>query len=759
MWLNKNFISGQVLNASDLNSIVKGLNDIEYKIPNTSINNIREEQNKLNGTIQNVKNTITNIQNTISQYNIEELKSGITQLQSSVNNYVKDLEQAKKDISNITGDFESNVETIVDEKTASIIDKVQTIDGIEKRVIDAEVWINGTTASITSMVKNVDALNDKVTLVKTGLDGVNGNYKVLASRVTENETNISSITVEVNSIKNQVLSGSGTDQDPYKISSTAIDTDSIISTVQSAVVSDINEAKSNANDALAAANKASEDVSIQYTTIQQLDNSVTMIADAGTIDGGVWTPTVNPATIVAAITEDDDQTLKSDIMLSADTITLVGDTVVENLNAMDLTVGGGSTVFNKDGSGHTANGNISWTEDGLTNQMYMSNVNGLRISLPGFNSSIYESEDEDDYIITCENITFSTRYGYVEGICIVLKSDENIKVVFIDKYGKRTVFKRNISNFTEDYEEDSEIFGKISNKTIYLFFRNKNSIYGTSVGYITLGCVRNNSNTYSISYLCGKPSFVVTTSYPQSIHNIPAIIEYEGFVYFIQQTSSNVQIIKTDNNYAYVYRKSFVINSNIKMMSDKIGIIGGNTIVVPVLNSSNKLSLYWLGLYNLQNQNFTLSEWDNAPEITGSTSNTFFINGDALINPSDEGRIAMICCQNKCYPIIEKVSSYGPLVANWTASNQNNYMFTENSFSNMSFKNQIEYLQSSDYTFLNSDPFLYSRKDTKMHKGNNTVKGLFLNSDGQPMAYTEEDVLVCDGDQIDLIDLICSKLM
>lgn len=54
----------------------------------------------------------------------------------------------------------------------------------------------------------------------------------------------------------------------------------------------------------------------------------------------------------------------SSILISADKIVISGETIAKKLNAVDVTINGGYSRFNRDGSGYLANENIFWNSNG-----------------------------------------------------------------------------------------------------------------------------------------------------------------------------------------------------------------------------------------------------------------------------------------------------------------------------------------------------------------------------------------------------------
>lgn len=315
--------------------------------------------------------------------------------------------------------LETNISEIVDTKLGEINTKIETIDTLSGRVTTVEEGLSANNTAITNAVNVVDTFEDRVTSVETELNGEEGKFSVLAGKVGDNETNIGTLNVSVNAIKSQVLSGSGTESDPYKISTQAINTEGITSSVLSSVSDDINKATTDASNALSIANNAaskadtaSNAVTTQSSTIQQLSNQVAIVVAGGTSsdDGNTWTPKVESATIIAAIATTDENgnaVLNSNITISADHILLLGETVATNLNAMDLAVGGGSSKFNKDGSGYVANNVLAWNKQGdLALRGVSSNLTITVEDLISRLQSVNYRKDIDNYCVKYENVYF-----------------------------------------------------------------------------------------------------------------------------------------------------------------------------------------------------------------------------------------------------------------------------------------------------------------------------------------------------------------
>ena len=125
----------------------------------------------------------------------------------------------------------------------------------------------------------------------------------------------------------------------------------------------------------------------------------------------------------------------SAIMQSEDTISLIKDTttslimgdnyikmvaskvdIVGSLNTTDLTINGGKSRFNADGSGYVANQNISWDANG--NLGVLGNITATRLSLKTLNIS-----GEKNYVIKKDNLyvcylvnTLASNYTKTESI-------------------------------------------------------------------------------------------------------------------------------------------------------------------------------------------------------------------------------------------------------------------------------------------------------------------------------------------------------
>lgn len=93
------------------------------------------------------------------------------------------------------------------------------------------------------------------------------------------------------------------------------------------------------------------------TRVSQIGATASMIASGLQYDETTGTWAINPDVMAAVIAEvEGDSSL---ISLVADRVDVAG-----VLNATDLTINGGRSRFNQDGSGYVANGNISWNTSG-----------------------------------------------------------------------------------------------------------------------------------------------------------------------------------------------------------------------------------------------------------------------------------------------------------------------------------------------------------------------------------------------------------
>lgn len=98
-------------------------------------------------------------------------------------------------------------------------------------------------------------------------------------------------------------------------------------------------------------------ISALATHVDEISATVSMVASGLQYDETTGTWVVNPDVMAAIIAEvEGDSSL---ISLIADRVDVVG-----VLNATDLTINGGKSRFNRDGSGYVANGNISWNTSG-----------------------------------------------------------------------------------------------------------------------------------------------------------------------------------------------------------------------------------------------------------------------------------------------------------------------------------------------------------------------------------------------------------
>lgn len=98
-------------------------------------------------------------------------------------------------------------------------------------------------------------------------------------------------------------------------------------------------------------------ISALATHVDEIGATASMVASGLQYDETTGTWVVNPNVMAKIIAEVEGSS--SLISLIADRVDVVG-----ALNATDLTINGGKSRFNRDGSGYVANGNISWNTSG-----------------------------------------------------------------------------------------------------------------------------------------------------------------------------------------------------------------------------------------------------------------------------------------------------------------------------------------------------------------------------------------------------------
>jgi hypothetical protein len=241
------------------------------------------------------------IMNEIYSSVLTSVRSDLTELKNNLQNQ---LDNANSAISGLSGDVASVYKNF-DDSTASYNIILQYYNGLSSSITELQEYYDGINGRLQTSIDNVETLSGTVTQYKEDIDVSSGQYDESFSRYDSVSDQLNSWNEKFDALKNEY--------------------DNTVATLTG-------------------------DGAVSLSQICQTADSLKLIVENS---NGI------AAGIVASINNDN-----SDIKIKADRIYLLGETIVKELNAIDLSINGGKSKFNQDGSGYVANGAILWNNDG-----------------------------------------------------------------------------------------------------------------------------------------------------------------------------------------------------------------------------------------------------------------------------------------------------------------------------------------------------------------------------------------------------------
>lgn len=250
---------------------------------------------------------INNAKSELEDIRINEL-SAITQTLKGLLDKSKDeLNKTKEDLSGIT-DSVGAVSSITLNLSGYTYELNKFIDASAMTKTEFSQEISAIDGRIEEIGSRVDVINNTVTDYNKRVDLVEGKLSTTLSKFDETKNQLNAFQQEYDVVNNKL----------------------------SQVVAEL----TNNGD-------------ISFSEIYQTTHQLGLLVSNNDKDNPIW------AAIVAQINSSG-----SSILISADKIVISGETIAEKLNAVDVTINGGYSRFNKDGSGYLAKENIFWDSDG-----------------------------------------------------------------------------------------------------------------------------------------------------------------------------------------------------------------------------------------------------------------------------------------------------------------------------------------------------------------------------------------------------------
>ncbi len=292
------------------------------------------------GEINDAKLDIENAKNQLDAAN--EIINQLTESSGSVNFDIDELAgrlETTAAWADVTGRTYSTCQSLIDAQNAVMQNRVDYIDTQYGKVNTAIQTLCGETATLREAVSSIDTTGNVKTEVEQYLNGEEGRAYLSAS-VTDLTTN----TVTQALQDYNVVLGKVVDQ-LYKYDGETGELNDI------STIKELSESGSPVVSTMVST--LDKDGDLSFSDIKQTTSALTLLVEqvksGNTLAAGI-----------AILMNNSDSTVE----ISADKIALLGETVAEKFNALDVTVNNGATHFSQVGSGYTANGNIKWNADG-----------------------------------------------------------------------------------------------------------------------------------------------------------------------------------------------------------------------------------------------------------------------------------------------------------------------------------------------------------------------------------------------------------
>lgn len=484
------------------------------------------------GEINDAKLDIENAKNQLDAAN--EIINQLTESSGSVNFDIDELAgrlETTAAWADVTGRTYSTCQSLVDAQNAIMQNRVDYIDTQYGKVNTAIQTLCGETATLRQAVSSIDTTGNVKTEVEQYLNGEEGRAYLSAS-VTDLTTN--SVTQALQDY--DVVLGKVVDQ-LYKYNGETGELNDI---------STIKEFTENGSPVVSTMVSTLNEEGVSFSDIKQTTSALTLLVEqvksGNTLAAGI-----------AILMNNSD----SEVEISADKIALLGETVAEKFNALDVTVNNGATHFSQVGSGYTANGNIKWNADGSgqigTSGSVISWDTGGTISM----RVQLSQEDKNEIASSIGGVTAESLKDTGIDIAnkVIALTSDNFKV------------ENNRGETTLCLDSDGTL---ISNGGIFDDVVINGSIISTPT-YINLSSIGkvNSGHNMTQRYLleqtgeayhchCDKGNVTATTSgYTEEI----MIKQMEFLNSLVDENSANKKVIYSNSAFCFVHKSSACDNS------------------------------------------------------------------------------------------------------------------------------------------------------------------------------------------------------
>lgn len=383
-------------NASILN-LASSINET-----NGTVTEVKTSIDALNGRINENAETIDIIRGTVTEVSstLDSVQGTITLQASNIDTLNNNINYANQEIDGIKGRISSIVENI-NTQSGIIVKLMSDIDSTNGTIRTLGTKIDDTNKTINNVKSEIDVNTASISQIVESQNNTNGTITTLSNRISAAEDNIQSTGRRIDTVENTVTNYKeeidlklGTVKEGIQRVDT--ETGEVVTIHQ-----EMDAAKGKLNQIAQSVNTNTEKVTALRQEFNTTNGTITTLAsnveNTKNIATGVkeqfdafkasWkvqaeqmvdnkisaaTIEVTPEQIVSAVTNGDVgaaiiQSINKDvsnIKISADKIILDGDVIAEKISSKRIIINNGASVFEPDGSGHIANGKISWDANG-----------------------------------------------------------------------------------------------------------------------------------------------------------------------------------------------------------------------------------------------------------------------------------------------------------------------------------------------------------------------------------------------------------
>lgn len=369
---------------------------------NGSVTEVKNSIDALNGRINETVETINTVRGTVTEVSstLDSIQGTITTQASNIDTLNNTITSANQEIDGIKGRISSIVEN-VNTQSGVIVKLMNDIDSANGTIRTLGTKIDDTNKTINNVKSEIDVNTASISQIVESQNNTNGTITTLSNRISAAEDNIQSTGRRIDTVENTVTNYKeeidlklGTVKEGIQRVDT--ETGEVVTIHQ-----EMDAAKGKLNQIAQSVNTNTEKVTALRQEFNTTNGTITTLAsnveNTKNIATGVkeqfdafqasWKVQaeqiadnkisaanleVTPEKIVSAVTNGDVgaaiiQSINKDvsnIKISADKIILDGDVIAEKISSKRIIINNGASVFEPDGSGHIANGKISWDANG-----------------------------------------------------------------------------------------------------------------------------------------------------------------------------------------------------------------------------------------------------------------------------------------------------------------------------------------------------------------------------------------------------------